>query len=449
LPAQYQPFIEVSDALGYSTQWIVQRTSSSSSSLQSSVSFTSPEAQSSNPLVIDALSEYGRKILNDYSSTKAIIRQQVANPLTLFGSPVSIDCFVAITSFHPLRAYIHQQGLVYQRDNQTGLKKVEGHSPWSLVDFMEYISKNFGPKSSSKALKSAYDSITRLLLVSEVIVATQREYSSPVYENDEGFDMSNSIDRGEKIEILNEIHAHKDIRSPTASRITSNGVNLIAVEIMLNSTFDAWIVNVEMGNELYRTSKSDGSVFIKVMRTVVDDYIALISSRVKVANEVNHALEWAMSQRNIGIMGLSCSITHEVCLSYDDLAYLLNWRREMAASNNFVPIYPISASDELQALMNDLSESSVRKKILTKEISLSIVHPTWDLNNFLSQMKQYFDRQMNNNIFRNYFLSDKFDKQLSAQHDIPSIENCDQGRKLGLNANQNTQCSIFFILYAL
>lgn len=58
-------------------------------------------------------------------STQGVVQQFVPNALLAFGQPVNLRLYVLITSIAPLRAYVHQEGLVYHRhDEDKNYKKV-------------------------------------------------------------------------------------------------------------------------------------------------------------------------------------------------------------------------------------------------------------------------------------------------------------------------------------
>lgn len=113
LPHQFQQFLDVADALGYSAEWILKP-----------ISFGG-RLSGSGPQLVNIFSNEGRQKIKEYSLRKAVLQQFVPNPLLIFGRTVNLRLYVLITSLAPLRAYVHTEGLVYHRyDNTKNYKKV-------------------------------------------------------------------------------------------------------------------------------------------------------------------------------------------------------------------------------------------------------------------------------------------------------------------------------------
>lgn len=113
LPAQYQQFLDVSDALGYSADWVLKP-----------LAFGG-RLSGNAPQLLNIFAKEGRDRLEEFATKKAIVQQFVANPLHAFGQPVNLRFYLIITSIAPLRAYVHSKGLVYHRhDDQKNFKKV-------------------------------------------------------------------------------------------------------------------------------------------------------------------------------------------------------------------------------------------------------------------------------------------------------------------------------------
>lgn len=113
-PAQYQQFLDVSDALGFDADWILKP-------LQS---MPSDQAQN-KPKRVDVFSKEGKDKIREFTTKRGIIQQLVSSPLLVYGQPVSLQFFILVTSTEPLRAYVHSKGLVYLRaSNQSDFQKV-------------------------------------------------------------------------------------------------------------------------------------------------------------------------------------------------------------------------------------------------------------------------------------------------------------------------------------
>lgn len=112
LPAQYQQFLDVSDALGFGTDWILKPIQSIPGSESSS---------QNHPERLDIFSKEGKDKLRMFATRHGIIQQLVSSPLLVYGQPVNLQFFLLVTSIEPLRVFVHSKGLVYHRSssNQT------------------------------------------------------------------------------------------------------------------------------------------------------------------------------------------------------------------------------------------------------------------------------------------------------------------------------------------
>ncbi|GIX94365.1 cadherin-like and PC-esterase domain-containing protein 1 [Caerostris extrusa] len=105
---QYQEFVNVAEALGYASQWLLK-----------------PLTAVSGPRLVDIFSPVGQAEIDEFSRRRAVAQQMVSTPFAVFGQPVSIRLYVLVTSLLPLRAYVHSQGVVYHRYNESkNFKKV-------------------------------------------------------------------------------------------------------------------------------------------------------------------------------------------------------------------------------------------------------------------------------------------------------------------------------------
>jgi hypothetical protein len=58
--------------------------------------------------------------------------------------------------------------------------------------------------------------------------------------------------------------------------------------------------------------------------------------------------------RVAGITGLHCLISHDLCLTEDDLASLLASRRELLNEGNFRRLYPTASGNRYSGYLQDL-----------------------------------------------------------------------------------------------
>lgn len=115
LPAQYQQFIDVSDALGFNADWVLKP-------LQSLPGDRSHDYQ---PRKIEIFSKEGKDKLREFVTKKGIVQQLLSNPLLVYGQPVDLQLYLLVTSIEPLRVFVHSKGFMYHRSsNQSDFLKV-------------------------------------------------------------------------------------------------------------------------------------------------------------------------------------------------------------------------------------------------------------------------------------------------------------------------------------
>ncbi|KAL1439161.1 hypothetical protein MTO96_047440 [Rhipicephalus appendiculatus] len=254
LPTQYQQFVNVADALGYSAHWMLTP--------------LAPGAKESAPEALDIFTPLGRARIQQASTRRAVIQQALSAPLLVHGQPVSLRVFVLITSLSPLRAYVHTEGMVRLRSYRTGPTSAKpGMRVQPLSRFWRFVERNYGRQSLQTALESLSDVLVRTLLVAEAVL------------------QSNPAAQG--------LRRSSFYRSPRAEDEPTNGLKQRVLADALNLLFGA--------------------------RSVAD----------QLAEAVDEVFE------NLGIMGLSCQISHDLCLSREDLVFLMDTRRESMQTGGF------------------------------------------------------------------------------------------------------------------
>ncbi|KAM7309236.1 cadherin-like and PC-esterase domain-containing protein 1 [Ixodes scapularis] len=116
LPAQYQQFLNVADALGFSAQWLLTP--------------LAPGGKDGGPEAVDMFSPLGRARIQQASTKRAVVQQALPSPLLVHGQPVNVRVFVLVTSLSPLRAYVHAEGMVRLRSYRlVSAARVSGKRP--------------------------------------------------------------------------------------------------------------------------------------------------------------------------------------------------------------------------------------------------------------------------------------------------------------------------------
>ncbi|XP_054163074.1 cadherin-like and PC-esterase domain-containing protein 1 [Oppia nitens] len=355
MPNQFQQFVDVAEAMGYSAEWLLKPITIGS------------HVSGNGPQLINIFTNEGRNKLREYNIKKAVIQQYVANPLLVFGQPVNLRLYVIVTSMAPLRAYVHSEGLVFHRyEYNKNYKKIPGRT-WILSQFWQFISKNYGNDKTKRTINRIYRAILQTLLITEAMLITQQQQHSRMHSN--------------------------SINSETNAFTKCNSCfHLMAFDIVLNATLDPFIIDLNGQPNMQESRKDESPLIGKVKKLVIDDVIGLISATDSVANDVSEALDEVIND-NIGVMGTSCHISHDLCLSRDDLNYLLNSRREALSKGSFKNLYPSLGIDNNNELIEELSQLIVAQRVDQTPDEIT-VHRTADLHSLLMSLERYYYRHI-------------------------------------------------------
>ncbi|CAG2100173.1 unnamed protein product [Medioppia subpectinata] len=356
MPNQFQQFVDVAEALGYSAEWLLKPIS------------IGGHTPGNGPQMINIFTNEGRDRLREYNIKRAVIQQYVANPLHIFGQPVNLRLYVIVTSMAPLRAYVHSEGLVFHRYEQNkNFKKIPGRT-WILSQFWPFISKNFGTDKMKKAINSIYRAILQTLLIAEAMLITQQQQHSRMHSNN--------------------INSERLLYAKCNSCF-----HLMAFDMILNSSLEPFIIEVNGQPNMQESRKDESPLSGRVKKLVLDDVIDMISATDSVANDVAESLDEVIDD-NIGVMGISCHISHDLCLSRDDLSYLLNARRESLNKGSFKSLYPALGIDTYKQLIDELSQLIVAQSVGQTAANEMSVHKTADLHPLLMSLERYYYRHI-------------------------------------------------------
>ncbi|CAG2162722.1 unnamed protein product [Oppiella nova] len=341
--------------LGYSAEWLLKPIS------------IGGHSSGNGPQLINIFTNEGRDRLREYNVKRGVIQQYIANPLLVFGQPVSLRLYVIVTSMAPLRAYVHSEGLVFHRyEENRNYKKIPGRT-WILSQFWQFISKNNGTDSMKKAINSIYRAILQTLLIAEAMLITQQQQHSTMHSNN--------------------INSERLLFAKCNSCF-----HLMAFDIILNSSLEPFIIEVNGQPNMQESRKDESPLSGGVKKLILDDVIDLISATDLVANDVSEALDEVIDE-NIGVMGISCHISHDLCLSRDDLSYLLSSRREALNKGSFKNLYPALGIEAYKPLIDELSQLIVAQSVGQTPNELS-VHKTADLHPLLMSLERYYYRHI-------------------------------------------------------
>ncbi|CAN7984393.1 unnamed protein product, partial [Ixodes pacificus] len=166
-----------------------------------------------------------------------------------------------------------------------------------LSRFWRFVERNYGAQSLQTALEGLSDVLVRTLLVAEAVL-----HSAPGSQ------------------------AIRKMRCPKCFQ-------LLGVDLTFNTSFYPMVTDVNGQPSFYQSPKLEDEPINGLKHRVLRDTARLLFGVRSVADDVAQAVQEAFE--NLGIMGLSCQISHDLCLSREDLVFLLDTRRESIQTGGF------------------------------------------------------------------------------------------------------------------
>ncbi|PSN51807.1 hypothetical protein C0J52_10894, partial [Blattella germanica] len=350
LPEQFEEFLNVADGAGFNSSWLLK-----------------PTVGEGKMEHLSTMQFFNMVRLKEFpESQERLVQQFLPNQLQILGFPVSIQLFVLVTSVAPLRAYLYREGFVYFRQGEeNSYKKIPGKW-WLLSQLWRHVAVTQGTSAVKMALDNTDMLLVHLLLGAEAFLLVQI--------------------------------ANLPITRDTGCE---NCFQLLAVELMYNSSFYPVVLGVS-GHPIFGTESLNNTppsgVHHNLRQALLSDTLSLLFATDSVHRSVFDALQIASAVYNTGVTGIQCLISHELCLTEDDLASLLASRREMLNTGKFRRLYPTASGtryskylQELQALM--LQDS---KNIFQPANSLfreTLWHSTSDLHGIQTRLEQMYTSQ--------------------------------------------------------
>ncbi|GAB6029952.1 cadherin-like and PC-esterase domain containing 1 [Chamberlinius hualienensis] len=349
LPEQYEQFLSVADALGEDSKWIVKHPNSNSP-----------------PELLPTIDQKVQTFLKQYDSLHPVIVQQLfPNPLLIFGSPLSVRVYVLVTSVLPLRAHLFNEGLVHFRyDTPAGFKKVKG-GVWMLSQLWHHIATNYGQQMVETAIINLQNTLVQTLLFTEMKIA---QHLASLSSN------------------RSKIHYR-----------CQHCFQLLSFEVIFNSSFHPIIVEVDGHPSMEESSKQDGWTGDRLRHILLNSVMELLFSTESVAQDVSDALRHQLE--TVGVMGVDCQLSHSLCLTNDDLRYLLDTRRESKNRGGFRQLYPAIGMEQLNSLLMELDGVIHSKKLSAISMDdylsrLASRHNTVDVHHVLAYLENFYSSQL-------------------------------------------------------
>ncbi|XP_071525533.1 uncharacterized protein [Panulirus ornatus] len=242
-----------------------------------------------------------RKLLEDLRDKRLgsgqVVQVHWAPPLQVLGVMVSVRLYLLLTSLQPLRAHVHTHGeVVFRHPPARGYAK---DRVWMWSELVSWVGRTSGEEAMRAMVGHTETALTTLALAADLLLPPK---------------------------------FHNLRRAPQRYRC-EGCYQLLSVDLVYNSSFHPAIVGISGQPDLsFSTTDSAGHSGHTTGRIqVARDVLTLLTKDVQVSHSVNEGLSEASD--NLGVVGVDCLISHELCLSEPDLKFLLDTRRENEASD--------------------------------------------------------------------------------------------------------------------
>ncbi|GFG40470.1 hypothetical protein Cfor_11647, partial [Coptotermes formosanus] len=183
-----------------------------------------------------------------------------------------------------------------------------------------------------------------------------------------------------------------------------NCYQLLAVELMYNSSFYPVVLGVSgqpaIGLDALNVTgpsldSGSGRTQDNIRQSVFSDTLKLVFAKNSVHRSLFDSFQMVAEALNSGVTGLQCLISHDLCLTEDDLTSLMASRREMLNTGRFRRIYPTASGNrytgylqQLQALM--LQDTNNIFQPVNSLFRETLRHSTADLHAIQTRLEHAF-----------------------------------------------------------
>ncbi|XP_068243038.1 cadherin-like and PC-esterase domain-containing protein 1 isoform X2 [Palaemon carinicauda] len=280
-----------------------------------------------------------RKLLEDLRDKRLgsgeIVQVHWGPPLQVLGGSVSVRLYLLITSLQPLRAHVHTHGeVMFRHLPSRGYAKIQDRV-WSWAELVSWVGRNSGEEAMRSLVGHTEAALTALALAIDLLIPPK-------------------------------VH---NLRKASRRYRCEGCYQLLGVDLIYNSTYHPAIMDVTGQPDLSFNQQDGPSIQQQQQRPptpfhlshifgrsqVAKDMLRLLLDESKVAPEVNQAL--VETADNLGVVGIDCLIAHDLCLTQDDLDYLIQTRRESGKRSETAP------RDEKTSLKSEQLQHSTAQEV--------------------------------------------------------------------------------------
>ncbi|KAF7495205.1 Cadherin-like and PC-esterase domain-containing protein 1 [Sarcoptes scabiei] len=335
LPQNIQQFLDVSDALGYQTNWTLEYYDSNG---EASDSFERIQTRTVEPLPMITKADrnrliqinrmalrYQSNLKNSPRSSRAsqtmmsftpiLIKQHFIQKLIDYRQkPIRLRLFILITSINPLRALQYRDGLVFPY-TQTPITR----APW--IDTMDNFWLSFRQRFNSTRTFEAQNNLQEVLIYFLMLLEISTRLLNLPIKN---------ASFPPKIQTFQWITI--DLVSQQSDPFHFYVIEVQSIEKSLKQ-----LIQIDPKIDLIERISNDTENFLKQSFTVPYN-----RSLKTIEEKLSQSL---MEQDNLGLLSFNCHISHRICLSHTDLTFITETIHRFGDERNrlrnkFEPIYP-------------------------------------------------------------------------------------------------------------
>ncbi|XP_069174799.1 cadherin-like and PC-esterase domain-containing protein 1 [Procambarus clarkii] len=242
-----------------------------------------------------------RKLLEDLRDKRLgsgqVVQAHWGPPLQVLGAYVSVRLYLLITSLQPLRAHAHTHGeVVFRHPPARGYAKMQGRV-WTWTELVSWVGRTSGEEATRAMVGHTELVLATLALAADILLPPK-------------------------------LH---NLRRASRRYRCEGCYQLLGIDLVYNSSFYPALLGVSGQPDLSFTESHLAAHNPHALGRiqVAGDVLTLLTREAQVVPQVNEALVEASD--NLGVVGVDCLISHELCLTQPDLQYLLDTRRESGA----------------------------------------------------------------------------------------------------------------------
>lgn len=331
---EVQSFFDVSDALGYSTQWLLEYPEKNAQVLTNVLRQNERDHLADQIRTIKDIttgSENGEPLLWQYYNGGRLI--------SMARHPIRARFVVLVTSLNPLVAFLYDDGVTvgYNRSQHAAHNQHDHFQSHSIL--WSYLHHSYGPKIVTKVRASIRRVILCTLISAEIVPHLNVKL------------FNRTVDRT------------KNVVAENATTTSATAYQLLAIDLVIDrETFEAYLVDAFD----LESAGGRGEFLPPTMINSIYEQMESILVRTlspKMFAKLEQLLDRLLGRDTLGLLGVNCHISHQMCLSLGEIRSLLETFGQIENARNFRPLFPLIEFDLVQSQIKSQDEEDVRSQL--------------------------------------------------------------------------------------